>query len=412
MNATIQTLKNREGKRELPEGWRWVKLGDLMPKFVGSLNPANYSDETFVLHSIPAFDRSVPDIVFGKAIGSSKQVVLPGDVLLSKIVPHIRRTWVVGSNSGKRMIASTEWIVFRTTEAVSEYLKYALTDNDFHREFMDTTSGVGGSLLRARPALVAQIEIPLPPIPEQKRIAAILKEQMSAVEKARAAAQARLAAVKALPAAFLRQVFPQVGQSLPEGWRWVKLGEVCNERTEIRNPVLEPETVFKYVDITSVSNTQKCITEARQIIGKEAPSRARQVIRVNDVIVATTRPNLNAVAQVPPELDNQICSTGFCVLRAQKGIFPDYLFAFVQHEYFIKALTDLVNGALYPAVKDGQVFSQPIPLPPLADQQRIAANLKDQMATADKARISSEEELNTINALPAALLRRAFNGEL
>jgi hypothetical protein len=38
--------------------------------------------------------------------------------------------------------------------------------------------------------------------------------------------QARLEAVKALPAAFLRQVFPQPGQPLLDGWRWVKLGEV------------------------------------------------------------------------------------------------------------------------------------------------------------------------------------------
>ena len=74
------------------------------------------------------------------------------------------------------------------------------------------------------------LEIPLPPLAEQRRIAGVLREQMAAVEKARAAAQARLEAVKALPAAFLRQVFPQPGQPLPDGWRWVKLGEVMRDR--------------------------------------------------------------------------------------------------------------------------------------------------------------------------------------
>jgi type I restriction enzyme S subunit len=164
-------------------------------------------DEVFVLYSIPAFDRGEPDIVFGKSVGSTKQKVLPGDVLLSKIVPHIRRTCVVGSDTGRRMIASTEWIVFRTTGADSEYLKYALTDDDFHREFMDTTSGVGGSLLRARPALVAQIKIPLPPLAEQQRITALLKEQMAVVEKASVAAEAELNTINALPAALLRRAF-------------------------------------------------------------------------------------------------------------------------------------------------------------------------------------------------------------
>ena len=52
------------------------------------------------------------------------------------------------------------------------------------------------------------------------------------------------------------------------------------------------------------------------------------------------------------------------------------------------------------------------PLPPLAEQKRIAAILKEQMAVVEKARSAAEEELNTIDALSPALLRRAFNGEL
>ena len=196
-----------EVRSKLPDGWRWVRLGEFMSKNTGSLNPAMNPDEVFVLYSIPAFDRGKPDIVIGKEVGSSKQIVLPGDVLLSKIVPHIRRTWVVGHDQDTRIIASTEWIIFRTTDADSDYLKYALTDNDFHRKFMDTTSGVGGSLLRARPALVAQIEIPIPPLEEQKKIAAILKEQMAAIEKARETAEAELNTIYAIPTALLRRAF-------------------------------------------------------------------------------------------------------------------------------------------------------------------------------------------------------------
>jgi len=269
---------------------------------------------------------------------------------------------------------------------------------------------IGQSAVKADKLL--NLAIPLPTLSEQWRISGVLREQMEALEKARTAAQVRLEAVKALPAAFLRQVFPQPGQPLPNGWRWVKLGEVCEKQTGIRDPRTEPETVFQYVDITSVSNQRKCITEARTVLGIDAPSRARQVIRANDIIVATTRPNLNAVAQVPSELDNQICSTGFCVLRTGVGILPDYIFAFVRYESFIEALTDLVKGALYPAVTDGQVKAQQIPLPPLSEQRRIAGLLREQMTAVEKARAAAEAELNTITALPAALLLRAFAGEL
>ena len=55
------------------------------------------------------------------------------------------------------------------------------------------------------------------------------------------------------------------------------------------------------------------------MLGSEAPSRARQRVRKDDVLVSTVRPNLNAVAKVPKSLDAATASTGFCVLRPRQG---------------------------------------------------------------------------------------------
>ena len=151
-----------------------ISLEELMAKRAGSLNPSKFPDDQFDLYSIPAFDKGCHEVVTGSEIGSTKQLVEPNDVLLSKIVPHIRRSWVVGQNNGRRMIASGEWIVFRSKKTDPAYLRHVLIGDPFHSQFMQTVSGVGGSLLRARPAHVAKIKIPLPPLPEQRRISAIL----------------------------------------------------------------------------------------------------------------------------------------------------------------------------------------------------------------------------------------------
>jgi len=90
-----------------------VKLEEIMASKLGAVDPSKYPDEIFDLYSIPAFDNRQPEVVAGRDIGSTKQIVEPGDVLLSKIVPHIRRSWVVGENRNRRIIASGEWIVFR-----------------------------------------------------------------------------------------------------------------------------------------------------------------------------------------------------------------------------------------------------------------------------------------------------------
>lgn len=153
---------------------RLCKLDEFMVKRGGSVDPSKFKDETFELLSIPAFDQGIPEVVEGEKIGSSKKMVEPRDVLLSKIVPHIRRCWIVPDRSDKRQIASGEWIQFRGNDFFPEYLRLFLISNRFHNQFMKTVKGVGGSLLRASPAQVAEIEIPLPLLDDQIRIAHLL----------------------------------------------------------------------------------------------------------------------------------------------------------------------------------------------------------------------------------------------
>ena len=110
------------------------------------------------------------------------QILQPNDVLISRIVPHIRRAWVVPESNGLVQIGSSEWIIFRANDFYPEYLRHYLLSDQFNAQFMSTVAGVGGSLLRARPAAVAKLEITLPEINAQKRIAAIL-DKADEIEK-------------------------------------------------------------------------------------------------------------------------------------------------------------------------------------------------------------------------------------
>jgi type I restriction enzyme S subunit len=169
--------------------WKTLKLGDLYAANKETVDPSGYLGETFHLYSVPAYDSRVPDELSGDAIGSVKQAVSPNDVLLCRIVPHIRRAWVVGKSNGHRLIASSEWIVMRHEDVYPEYLRQFLLSNEFHSQFMMSVAGVGGSLLRARPSAAADIEVPVPPMEEQRRIAAILDKADALRQKRRLALQ-------------------------------------------------------------------------------------------------------------------------------------------------------------------------------------------------------------------------------
>src|SRR3989344_8747637 len=91
-------------------------------------------------------------------------------------------------------------------------------------------------------------------------------------------------------------------------------------REKYIDPILE-EVGWKeeYIkrEVNSVfSDFKKNKYDFKKGLGKEAPSRAKQLVKDKDILISTVRPNLNAVAIVPKELDNQICSTGYCIIRA------------------------------------------------------------------------------------------------
>jgi len=170
-----------------------------------------------------------------------------------------------------------------------------------------------------------------------------------------------------------------------------------------RRHFTEPE--FTYVDISAVDQEAKKITDARFVPTSNAPNRARQLLMAGDVLVSTVRPNLNAVAVVPEELDNSIGSTGFCVLRSDPTrLNASYLFHWVKTKKFIGDMVRKATGASYPAVSDRIIFESVVPLPPLDEQRRIAA-LLDQ---AEELRAKRRAAIALLDQLPQAIFLEMF----
>lgn len=173
-------------------------------------------------------------------------------------------------------------------------------------------------------------------------------------------------------------------------WEQTTLGRICLP-TEQRDPTETPDITFRYIDIAAIDKDAKRIAAPPEISGAEAPSRARKVVKTGDVIVSTVRPNLNAVAIVPKSLDDQIASTGFCVLRANVHIaIPEFIFYRCRTNEFVSGLVGQMRGANYPAVSDGVIKRSTLSLPTLGEQRRIvelleqADGLRRQRAEADQ----------------------------
>jgi len=157
----------------------------------------------------------------------------------------------------------------------------------------------------------------------------------------------------------------------PDGVEFRAIGKVVLKTENIRwneNHDIE----FQYIDLSSVDRDTHAIAETSTITSDNAPSRAQQIVLEGDVVFGTTRPMLKRYTTIPSQYDNQICSTGFCVLRPNKKVvLTNFLFHMLGTAGFYKYVERNERGANYPAIPDRLVKAFKIPVPPLPVQEEI-----------------------------------------
>src|SRR5665213_288566 len=127
-------------------------------------------------------------------------------------------------------------------------------------------------------------------------------------------------------------------EALPAGWSKSSIGEITLSVQRI-DPLDNPQREIDYIDISSIDNVRNVVGDVKRFRLKDAPSRARQIIRAGDVLFATVRPYLKNIAAVPEKLHGKIASTGFAVLRPASGIEPRFLFYKATSTDFVNALS-------------------------------------------------------------------------
>jgi len=406
-----------EETQKLPAGWKWVKLGEvceLNPKRP-PLDRPDSALTTFV--AMPAVEErtgtiSRPEIRPYGEIKKGYTYFSAGDVLFAKITPCMQ--------NGKHAVASllidgigfgsTEFHVLRpskqiVSEWIHSYLRQPSVMDSAKAHF---TGAVGQQRVPAD--YLASLIIPLPPLPEQKRIAAILTEKMAAVEKARAAAEARLKAAKELPAAYLREVFES---EEAKEWPRHKLKDVVTKITDgthqpppftregmpflfVRNIVSGKIdfNVEKYVSKETYEElVKRCRPERGDILYSAVGSFGVAVVVDTDQSFTFQR----HIAHIKPNHDK---------------LTPDFLASFLNSPEGRAQSNAVALGGAQRTVTLTSLSRFDVPLPSIHRQQEVVSFLKNNLQPVEMARTASTHELSAINSLPTALLRQAFSGEL
>jgi len=302
-------------------------------------------------------------------------------------------------------------IVKEPKKNLKDFVFYALQADFVQNTIKEYSTGV--TIKHASKSL-EHIKIPLLPFPIQQKIVKVLDTVREAVD----VQEKIIEKTKELKKSSMHKLFKEgtrgaklkkteIGE-IPENWEVIQIQDVVL-KTEQNDPSKNSMQEIKYIDVSSISNDFLKIIDYKSYFGKDAPSRARKILKENDIIFATVRPYLKRIAFVAPKYDGFYASTAFCVLRSDiKKVVPYYLFYYVSTDSFVFKVSGYQTGSGYPAITDNNIKRELISFPSLTEQREIAEILQ----TIDRKIEIEQKKKELYKELFKTMLNKLMTGEI
>ena len=159
--------------------------------------------------------------------------------------------------------------------------------------------------------------------------------------------------------------------------------------------------------------TGRLMKELEILRFKDAPSRARRVLKRGDTIISTVRTYLKAIWYVDKDSDDMIASTGFAVLTPGKDVDPEYLGFVIQSSAFVNHVTANSIGIAYPAIAETMLGRFSVVMPPtLAEQKTICRWIVNECQPLDDAIARADEEIKLIREYRDRLIFDVVTGQI
>jgi len=413
-----------DGPYKLPEGWRWVRLGEVAQVFAGSSAPQG---EHYFRAGRWPFVR-VQDL--GRYCKTTN-LVETADRVNERAVQKCRLKMakagtILFPKSGAAILTNSRAILGVDAYIVSHlaalepvptalnalWAYYWLCTVDM-KDFI-----ANPSYPSLRLTVVKEIPIPLPPLPEQRRIVARIEELMMRVQEARRLRQQAKQDVERLMQSALAEAFPRPGSDLPEGWRWLRLEEVCQQKTGTWGPKASSDQGFPVVRSTEIAGYR--IDPATASVRWIPPDVAkRYLLQSGDILVnkSSGSPRLvgwPAIFEDAADSNAYLFSNFMLRLRVRRDQLDSWFLLYYLHSPVTRAIY-LGAQRTTSGLRNLQVrefMTQLVPLPPLEEQRRIVTYLDEVQANAKALKKAQGETEVELARLEKSILEKAFRGDL
>ncbi|HEY8098207.1 MAG TPA: restriction endonuclease subunit S [Methylobacter sp.] len=358
---------------------------------------------------VPTRTRTLAEVVGGYTYFAD------GDVLLAKITPCFEngKLGIAENLTNGVGFGSSEYIVFRPEQSLDkEWLYYFLSQQTFRTEGAERMSGAVGHK-RVSKEFIETYPIPLPPLPEQQRIVAILNEAFEDIATVATNAKTNLNNARELFQSTLQSVFTQRG----EGWVEMPLETVASiiNGFAFDSADFSPKGV-KCIKITNVG-VREFVSESDSYLPDNFASKYDSVsVKSGSIVLALTRTIISGglkVAVVPDEYDGALLNQRVAsIITKPSQLTALFLFSYLSTHFVVDYVKERVNTLMQPNLSIKDLRSMPIPFPPVSEQNRISDQLSGLRQETQNLEVIYQQKLALLAELKKSLLQQAFSGAL
>lgn len=347
-------------------------------------------------------------------------IIEEGDIVMRLTDLQNDHTSLRIGRATERGIITSAYTTVRPSKETSPFLYLALHSFDVKKGFYGMGAGVRQGLNYGE---VKKVLVPVPPLSEQTAIAAYLDEKCATIDAIIVEAKSSIEGYKSWKASVIFETVTKglnpnaemkdsgvewIG-SIPKAWQYVPLKYLASCNDEVLTEATPEDYTFDYIDIGSV-HTGNGIGMCERMQFKDAPSRARRIVRDGDIIVSTVRTYLKAIAQVGNYDVPHIASTGFAVIRTKNANASFLKYALLSDNFVSQVEADSV-GISYPAINATQIMAFKIPVPSIAEQTDIALYLDDKCAAIDGVIAEKEALIGELESYKKSLIFETVTGK-
>jgi type I restriction enzyme S subunit len=260
---------------------------------------------------------------------------------------------------------------------------------------------------------IYELEIPLPPFAEQKKIVAKLEKLLGKIKEAKYLNSEAQDVAKNLLPAELHKIFEE---GKKKGWEEKELGEICElnpKKSEIKDKA--DDLLVSFVPMSAVNEYSQKITffEERRL---NQVRKGYTYFKNGDVLFAKITPCMeNGKVAIAKDLKNGIGfgTTEFHVVRAKEHVLPEWVYYIIRQPFFRDiAKTKMTGSAGQKRVPIQFLKTYKIPIPPLTEQKKIVAHLDSLSEKIKKLQECQKATTSSLIALEQSILHKAFNRSL